>query len=1215
MIQANINDRYAQLSQQEKAELIGIYTRAGYRDLASIIAHYNACGGKLYGDGGPSEDGKLDGLKNRIRQKAVDYYYNHTLKPAIKKQGINDVRLRLYDHISPYGYKDAQIRIENALATPPFNSSERKAEDDRIRFSDLRYRDDIWRTYLNVPDDKSHISGWNPDRVVESKYKPTIGGDREKYYTINRESRYYEPWSKQKEGLFGGGKDEELVNMVLTGEPELPYTADGAWPMRYGETRQSDILGRYFGDHAVSRGMDPQKGDYVSFYDLWDISPSEGNNRRGGPDESHGIGTPIPFYDRLYLDDYFGVNSRPQNPDEYYGGYITPTIITANKEAEGGRLFGDGGRNPNEIRPGESISEWRKRITKQNATPEISGGQIIPSVAAASPQTKKGRYLMEKAIRPGIGKISSSSAEQLINDFGDAVSGTPMIITDPDVAVSLAYAAENLPNPDAGIRETQYNNARQAYLDSRFPGNDLFSQIYRWWRRKAPHKPVIEGDSFSGMGADIVSLNNNVIRLTPESKQSNALVNEFVESKYPSVMTAAEYKSDPNRIIGDKYRFPVSNVNFFAGVEDGKFRIDTLDNFNDDTVIFPARNIKKDVPEIYGIRIDRIGDENYGGKVEGTGHGDKLVRFVEDRSIGGLGWDEQFRAYLRQNGIDEKKYEAALDNALSQDISEPNNLSDYSLRDKAQMDWNRNYAYPMQDIYAMDAFLSPGGYRLPIDPVGWEQTIQDFGNKETDELRRVRERNYPYVQYAKASTNFWDVISNKYPTSPFNRNPFEKNKKETKYGFVDKDGNLHPISEYNASVLDGKTVIGNPNGSIFIGRLQDISKPQLDSLNAYLKDNPSRILRTDLGSFNQYKLDSPSLETYLEQYYEHPEPDDPNVFVIGTTEPNTLWNTKASGGKIHIKPENRGKFTALKKRTGHSASWFKAHGTPAQKKMATFALNARKWKHADGGPLVINSQYLNNVQQPVINVGGTPTMKVNMPEATIETPMSFDLAPELYNMVPLMYDIPTVTVPFASGVNEQELNPVKDAARRIRSVENSKNNPNGGWNEKEQRWYPHKSYEGGADTIAYGIKLSNGTPEAKLALQQGYLTDEQAVHFTDSLAQTYYDAAKKVYDKKYGDGEWDKLSPESQSFLTDFSYNPGLGKFPKLMEGFHSGNIDMIRQNYKRYSNGKPLGRNKTLLEELERFGNGVSIFRKCGGKIKKDGGEIQKFDSFSSLF
>lgn len=58
----------------------------------------------------------------------------------------------------------------------------------------------------------------------------------------------------------------------------------------------------------------------------------------------------------------------------------------------------------------------------------------------------------------------------------------------------------------------------------------------------------------------------------------------------------------------------------------------------------------------------------------------------------------------------------------------------------------------------------------------------------------------------------------------------------------------------------------------------------------------------------------------------------------------------AKGGhKIHIKKENRGKFTALLKRTGKTASWYKAHGTPLQKKRATFALNARKWKHSHGG--------------------------------------------------------------------------------------------------------------------------------------------------------------------------------------------------------------------------------------------------------------------------
>ena len=81
-------------------------------------------------------------------------------------------------------------------------------------------------------------------------------------------------------------------------------------------------------------------------------------------------------------------------------------------------------------------------------------------------------------------------------------------------------------------------------------------------------------------------------------------------------------------------------------------------------------------------------------------------------------------------------------------------------------------------------------------------------------------------------------------------------------------------------------------------------------------------------------------------------------------------NTFADEGKIYIKPENRGKFTALKERTGKSATWFKEHGTPAQKKMATFALNSRKWKHAFGGDLLTHgAEWDNGVT--VIGNGGT----------------------------------------------------------------------------------------------------------------------------------------------------------------------------------------------------------------------------------------------------
>lgn len=68
-----------------------------------------------------------------------------------------------------------------------------------------------------------------------------------------------------------------------------------------------------------------------------------------------------------------------------------------------------------------------------------------------------------------------------------------------------------------------------------------------------------------------------------------------------------------------------------------------------------------------------------------------------------------------------------------------------------------------------------------------------------------------------------------------------------------------------------------------------------------------------------------------------------DVFVPSV--PQLIERSRYKEGGIYIKPENRGKFTALKERTGHSATWFKENGTPAQKKMAVFALNAAKWKH------------------------------------------------------------------------------------------------------------------------------------------------------------------------------------------------------------------------------------------------------------------------------
>lgn len=69
------------------------------------------------------------------------------------------------------------------------------------------------------------------------------------------------------------------------------------------------------------------------------------------------------------------------------------------------------------------------------------------------------------------------------------------------------------------------------------------------------------------------------------------------------------------------------------------------------------------------------------------------------------------------------------------------------------------------------------------------------------------------------------------------------------------------------------------------------------------------------------------------------------------------------GSKIHIKKKNRGKFTSYCGGNVTSAciAKAKASGNPTLVKRATFAANARKWKHQNGG--VFKSSNLSEGQQ------------------------------------------------------------------------------------------------------------------------------------------------------------------------------------------------------------------------------------------------------------
>jgi hypothetical protein len=82
-------------------------------------------------------------------------------------------------------------------------------------------------------------------------------------------------------------------------------------------------------------------------------------------------------------------------------------------------------------------------------------------------------------------------------------------------------------------------------------------------------------NTIAGSGTDIVNLDNGVIRVTDTTNQRGTLVNEFVETKNPSIYPAEWYKQHPDTVIGDT-NIPTSNLHIFAGIENGALKVDSL---------------------------------------------------------------------------------------------------------------------------------------------------------------------------------------------------------------------------------------------------------------------------------------------------------------------------------------------------------------------------------------------------------------------------------------------------------------------------------------------------------------------------------------------------------------------------------------------------------------------------------------------------------------
>lgn len=185
----------------------------------------------------------------------------------------SELQKRLYDGVFPWSYKYPIVRTSLALLG-------HKTQPDE-------FRDDIWAEYLNIPQEERH--NIDSPKVVTSKYSPTIDGDSSIVYkTLSKIPQHY------------------IDALVQQGNN-----------LKYNQSKTSPVLEYYFGDHTISKGHDDE-GSYVSYYDLWNIAPFF---KKG--DESMGVGNPISFYDRVYLDDYYDI------PEAFRGNpYIAPAVLT-----------------------------------------------------------------------------------------------------------------------------------------------------------------------------------------------------------------------------------------------------------------------------------------------------------------------------------------------------------------------------------------------------------------------------------------------------------------------------------------------------------------------------------------------------------------------------------------------------------------------------------------------------------------------------------------------------------------------------------------------------------------------------------------------------------------------------------------------------------------------------------------------------------------------
>lgn len=148
---------------------------------------------------------------------------------------------------------------------------------------------------------------------------------------------------------------------------------------------------------------------------------------------------------------------------------------------------------------------------------------------------------------------------------------------------------------------------------------------------------------------------------------------------------------------------------------------------------------------------------------------------------------------------------------------------------------------------------------------------------------------------------------------------------------------------------------------------------------------------------------------------------------------------------------------------------------------------------------------------------------------------------------------------------------------------------------KQGLWFPHKSLEGGTDTIAYGHKLTTSEQDGRV-FQYG-ITDEAACELFLLDLGVREDQIRNLWNSFHNqDLDFDNMPVKYQYILLDLIYNVGKSnvatsrwKWPKLAQAIKDGDDHGVyKESVRSYKDN--VGRRIYLWTRTESICNAVGV-------------------------